>query len=81
MPALIAGSPPAVGEGFKVPAMNACLATPGMVTLADRMVHSIQGDRDPLATAPSQALTASVPLDRSRGLDRLPVGHTGTGEG
>jgi hypothetical protein len=56
--------------------MNACLAAPGMVALAVRMVHSIQGDLDPLATPPCPALAASIPLDRSCGLDRSPVGHT-----
>jgi hypothetical protein len=74
MPPLIAGSAPAVGEGFDDPAMNACLAAPGLVALAVH-VHSIQGDLDP-ATPPSPAIAASIPLDRSCGLDRSPVGHT-----
>ena len=79
MPALIAGSAPAVGEGFDGAGMNACLTAPGMEALAVRMVHSIQGDLDPLAPPPSPAIAASLHVDRSGGLDRSPVGHTREG--
>jgi len=77
MPALITGRVPSVGEGFDE-AMIA-LAAPGMEALAVQMVHSIQGDLDPLARPPSPAIAVGIPLDRNCGLDRPPVGYTREG--
>jgi hypothetical protein len=55
------------------------LAAPGMRAQAVRMVHSIQGDLDPLASPPSPAIAVSIPRDRSCGLGRPPVGDTWEG--